>query len=1438
MTVFSNDWFEATVDPAGGKATISRMEGGSSIPFLLNFTWGIVTATGKSITSASHPISSKVFTSAYIDEIGKGKLVELSTRVSPECIDLLLKLVFYDDTPAFTMELVVTNHGSLPVPILEISPAITSAKAGSGLFVSRDLSRCRILEAGLAGVFDLNVRCVAGDEESDSNGNVLVFDELTSKSILCGVIERPNAMVEILANESGAKGLIDELSGLKSFPDWAIKKSIVPFKQVRQNVSYTSNRVLFDTDGKKTPFEMLESYADRLAACLHVEKWPLDKPTPHGWNSWGNPSKTDRHDAGGKNMDALVHDFTEDVVMENLAIADDRLGKFGLAYFQIDDGYQQAHGDWDFNAEKFPRGAKYLFDAIKERGYNPGLWIRPFDLALESKTLACHPEWGLDWEESFPMKERSRKPLDVSRPDVRRWLAEIFTRHARYHGVTWIKTDFTYLLLGGKGFHDPDMTAIEAMQEGFKIIRDEFWITFEKYKKGDDGELVFVDSNVDSFDYGSHVIRFAFHVRNPWAYDYVITTINDFKVKVPEDITYLDILSDVTIPSGGWHVGAGEEKIFYPYWCDISSGDYHDVAFRIVGDQATLPSSEWAILGGDEIMIRLVRIWDWFETPWSSWMGLGVKVLRKMWDVSIHNLDEMYEDFSRSTPVEFRIKLTLDVYNGGNKLLTYGHVAKCSSIINVPEDKLDYLQTVVYISTAYAISVISCFMVGVATLGSGIGIPAGLALLIYSAVSPSVYEYIANKYAQLAADPWDPSYLDIIPDVVIEYPDFPECPEDFSPAVYDLIKERHMLGVELDAYSDAYFLAYNRLDTIRWYGGPPDIELDHLEKLTFLNNEMQRIFQRLSFINGLLNSLISEYAGEMSIGEMFLKVQVQLEMYQDRIVEDYGDDVYSMMIDLFTMDLGDMGDLRTPLALVFNLHILLARSIETTTVNLLSDFQADPSTNVPSILNINAPEEAIVTLPFSISAIIQADAGVSSVMIFYEDQSSSMIDYGDDHFAATVTYTTPGYHSYTIIVRDNNVNSLARKETVYLGFIYVDDGLPPRVEEIHVPVSVLLDSEGEMYVFIVKDTSFASCTAWLDGGVVINTMSQGVLSIPIPNELGMHEILVEASDTRGGTTILGPVTFEVVDDDVDPPAVFMSVPGWINPIEDCFTITFSAGDHSGIASYSLAILDGANTRVIAEHHGPWDALIDIDVQVCKELYDFTRASWLLLVLEVWDDDRDRPGDQLATTISAVVPVGAVAKIEDGKALVSASDDEAWAKPGWNRKQAMMHKLDATIDLMLAGNYREAYDKLLHDIKPKLTGLKTDEHEAPWGNGVFPAPWVIDVELQEAFRIWVNDALATISSMLCATPCITNDGNGNEDGDGGNGEDGGATNEPSSDGKPMTGAHDARAIVATCMVATLACAGLAGAACIARLVRTAPRDKQRRADRKAYQRVRR
>ncbi len=52
----------------------------------------------------------------------------------------------------------------------------------------------------------------------------------------------------------------------------------------------------------------------------------------------------------------------------------------------------------------------------------------------------------------------------------------------------------------------------------------------------------------------------------------------------------------------------------------------------------------------------------------------------------------------------------------------------------------------------------------------------------------------------------------------------------------------------------------------------------------------------------------------------------------------------------------------------------------------------------------------------------------------------------------------------------------------------------------------------------------------------------------------------------------------------------------------------------------------------------------------------------------------------------------------------------------------------------------------YDLKPKLTGLKTDEHEVPLGNGVFNNPWVTGAALQEQFRVWANDLLQGIEDI--------------------------------------------------------------------------------------------
>jgi len=64
-------------------------------------------------------------------------------------------------------------------------------------------------------------------------------------------------------------------------------------------------------------------------------------------------------------------------------------------------------------------------------------------------------------------------------------------------------------------------------------------------------------------------------------------------------------------------------------------------------------------------------------------------------------------------------------------------------------------------------------------------------------------------------------------------------------------------------------------------------------------------------------------------------------------------------------------------------------------------------------------------------------------------------------------------------------------------------------------------------------------------------------------------------------------------------------------------------------------------------------------------------------------------------------------------------------------------------LILSGEYSEAYDKLLHDIKPKLTGLKVDEEGNPWGNGIFNNPWVTDSALQAELGIGLDALLSTL-----------------------------------------------------------------------------------------------
>ncbi|NEB75576.1 alpha-galactosidase [Streptomyces sp. SID14478] len=143
---------------------------------------------------------------------------------------------------------------------------------------------------------------------------------------------------------------------------------------------------------------------------------------------------------------------------------------------QVDDGWEQAVGDWQPNA-KFPSGMGALAERIADAGLRPGLWIAPFIVHPESRTARERPE--------VLLRDASGEPviaghnwgagywaLDLTHPAAQDHLRETIHRVCREWGFTYLKADF----IGAgaaPGARHADTGREEAYRTGLRIIREE-----------------------------------------------------------------------------------------------------------------------------------------------------------------------------------------------------------------------------------------------------------------------------------------------------------------------------------------------------------------------------------------------------------------------------------------------------------------------------------------------------------------------------------------------------------------------------------------------------------------------------------------------------------------------------------------------------------------------------------------------------------------------------------------------------------------------------------------------------------------------------------------------------------------------------------------------------------------------------------------------------
>ena len=250
---------------------------------------------------------------------------------------------------------------------------------------------------------------------------------------------------------------------------------------------------------------------------------------------------------------------------------------------------------------------------------------------------------------------------------------------------------------------------------------------------------------------------------------------------------------------------------------------------------------------------------------------------------------------------------------------------------------------------------------------------------------------------------------------------------------------------------------------------------------------------------------------------------------------------------------------------------------------------------------------------------------------------------------------------------------------------------------------------------------------WIDGELVGTTNGDYY----IDNNLGEHTIyvLVTNADLDRGIYDQESTTFEhsiiINDDDETPPQISnINIQNMVYYVHISFdAIDDNSGDDIGISMISI-IIDG----VVICTDEPLEAETHFEFMIFN--------SWAMdlgdhiVLIEVSDSDDDRETDSLSTSETGVFTTYfedmkdfVIWEIDQLKVAIQESPDDQWGDPADQRKAAMLNKLNELTSLVNSLNYEEAYDKLLHDIKPFLTGLKVDENGIEFGNGTFKNSWV-------------------------------------------------------------------------------------------------------------------
>ena len=411
--------------------------------------------------------------SAFEDDLGSGRQVTVTCSGLDGKPDLVYMLQLYKQRPYGTVQVKLQNSAGKEVAV----QAIRSVEAmgepilnlGGGSSADRVLSDSFSEDWPDLALYDLGG---APGGMHRGAGSQLIYNRESKQSLFLGALtsDRFLTLMHLQAEGTGAKAKIAsytvESTGtteiqkefdLKDSPaDDQIELSL----PLKSGEDMTSERLMFEA-GPDYHNQLL-AYGDAVRRLHHAR---VSSETPLGWWSWT----------------VYYGAINEGETLSNADWQAGHLKSLGYKYFQIDEGYQYARGEYTTpNATQFPDGLRFVGHHLTAEGLTFGIWTAPFEVTSRAWIYEHHKDWLVHNAKGDPIpigdvwdqKTDVLYALDTTHPGAQEYMRQTYRTLVREWGVRFIKLDFmdTTAIEGYR--HRPNTTALEAQRIGLKVIRD------------------------------------------------------------------------------------------------------------------------------------------------------------------------------------------------------------------------------------------------------------------------------------------------------------------------------------------------------------------------------------------------------------------------------------------------------------------------------------------------------------------------------------------------------------------------------------------------------------------------------------------------------------------------------------------------------------------------------------------------------------------------------------------------------------------------------------------------------------------------------------------------------------------------------------------------------------------------------------------------------